>query len=224
MLSMETIGKLIKIARFNTGLDQKQLAETINVPKEYISYWESNKRTPSLEHVEALAKTLNVTPNYFFGLEDSNATENGARGTANLRMAGEVSCGNLTYATTENGEYVTEEIPVAILSKYGQLGKKELEDNYFILRANGDSMSPYIENGDTLICKRSQDIDSGKIGIIVSADSEATAKVISKAKGEVRLIPLNKKYNEIIITPQDEEYRVIAEVVYVMRKVRTFII
>ncbi len=221
---MEAIGKRIKIARFNVDLGQKELAELINVPKEYISYWESNKRAPSLAHVEALAKTLNVTPNYLFGMEANEQSHFESKGVANLRVAGEVSCGNLTYATSEDGEYLTEEIPVGFFSKYGNLSKKNVEDNYFILKANGDSMSPYIETGDTLICKRAQDIDSGKIGIVVSADSEATAKVVSKRDGNVRLIPINKKYDDIVITPEDEEFNVIAQVVYVMRKVRTFIL
>jgi repressor LexA len=219
---MDAMGKRIRIARFNADLDQKRLAELIDVPKEYISYWESDKRTPTLEHIQALSKTLGVSLNYLFGMQESD-NETVSNESVNLRLAGEVSCGNLTYATSEDGEYLTEKMPISFFSKYGSLSKREIEDNYFLLKANGDSMTPYIENGDTLICKRAPDVDSGKIGIVVSPDSEATAKIVSKSSDEVRLIPINKRYEDIVLTSNDDEFRVIAEVIYVLRKVRTFI-
>ena len=224
MLIMDTMGKRIRIARFNANLDQKQLAGIIDVPKEYISYWESDKRPPTIEHIHVLAKTLKVSPNYLFGIEDSGNLFTESQGLVSLRLAGEVSCGNLTYATSENGEYVVEEMPAAFFSKYGNLERKDIEESYFILHAKGDSMSPYIEDRDTLVCRRASDVESGKIGVVINPESEATVKIISKSKNEIRLIPINPRYNEFIITEKDGEFRIIAEVVYVLRRVRTFIL
>jgi len=224
MLIMDTMGKRIRIARFNANLDQKELAQLIDVPKEYISYWESDKRQPTIEHIHILAKTLKVTPNYLFGIEAGAAAQPESRGLVFLRLAGDVSCGNLTYATSENGDYLYEEMPASFFSKHGNLSQKDIEDSYFILNAKGDSMSPYIEDRDTLVCKRAQDIESGKIGVVINAESEATVKIVSKAKNEIKLIPINPRHNEITITEKDGDFRVIAEVVYVVRRARTFIL
>jgi SOS-response transcriptional repressor LexA len=222
---METIGKRIRIARFEAGLDQKELAGQIGVPKEYISYWESDKRSPTIEHISIMSDILFKTPNYFFGLEDAVESLKITNGkSVSLRLAGEVSCGNLTYATSEDGEYLTEDMPINFFSKYGKLSPEEICGNYFILIAKGDSMSPYIEDRDTLVCKRVSDVDNGKIGVVVSSNSDATVKIISKKPSEIRLVPINKKYDEVVITPKDEEYRIVAEVVYVIRKASTFII
>lgn len=221
---MESLGKKIRMARFNADLDQKELANIIGVSKEYISYWENDKRIPAYEHIIALSKTLNKTPNYFLGFDDDATNIKETSDTVSLRMAGEVSCGSLTYATSENGEYITEELPISFFSKYGNLSKRDISENYFILQAKGDSMSPYIEDRDQLICKRVQDVDSGKIGVVVSPDSEATVKIISKNKDKLTLIPINKRHEEQVYTYSDGDFRIIAEVIYVIRRVRTFII
>jgi len=222
MLIMDTLGKKIRLARFEANIDQKELARLLNVPKEYISYWESDKRTPGIEQISALCRVLNRAPNYFFGIEESESSKR-KDSSVSLRLAGEVSCGNLTYATSENGEYVTEDMPFSFFSKYGTIGIKEIEENYFVLKAKGDSMSPYIEEGDQLICKRVSDVDSGKIAVVINPDSEATVKIISKRKGELRLTPINPRHVEKIFTEADGELRVIAEVVYIIRRSRAFI-
>lgn len=53
-------GKAIKMLRASRGLQQRQLAEKLNVNGSYISLLEGGKRTPSLEVLQVLAEKLHV--------------------------------------------------------------------------------------------------------------------------------------------------------------------
>lgn len=55
------LGKAIKIIRIMRGLDQKEIAKSLDCSANYISLLENNKREPSLKLAIALAKTLNVS-------------------------------------------------------------------------------------------------------------------------------------------------------------------
>jgi transcriptional regulator with XRE-family HTH domain len=51
----------IKKARESAGLTQEQLANKVNVTKEYISYIENGHKTPSIALLQKIAKVLNTT-------------------------------------------------------------------------------------------------------------------------------------------------------------------
>ena len=53
-------GKAIRICRAARGLSQKDLATKVGLDSSHISLIEAGKRSPSLETVERIAKTLNV--------------------------------------------------------------------------------------------------------------------------------------------------------------------
>jgi transcriptional regulator with XRE-family HTH domain len=56
-----TIAEKIKELRKERGLSQVELAVEIDVYPDYISWWESGKRTPSLLNAIALADTFSVS-------------------------------------------------------------------------------------------------------------------------------------------------------------------
>jgi transcriptional regulator with XRE-family HTH domain len=53
-------GKAIRICRAARGLSQKDLATKISLDSSHISLIEAGKRTPSLDTIERIAKSLNV--------------------------------------------------------------------------------------------------------------------------------------------------------------------
>lgn len=54
------IGNNIKVNRSSSGLTQKQLAEKLNVNINTIQNYESGRRTPSIEIITKIAKTLDI--------------------------------------------------------------------------------------------------------------------------------------------------------------------
>ena len=60
------LGKQIRIAREQQGLQQSELAHRLNKTQTAISYWESGKRTPSLNDLLELSDALQQDVSYFF--------------------------------------------------------------------------------------------------------------------------------------------------------------
>lgn len=63
-----TIGSKIKFLRARAGLNQKELAEKLNIAKSTMSQYESNQRVPSDDLKVELAKIFNVSTDYLLGL------------------------------------------------------------------------------------------------------------------------------------------------------------
>lgn len=61
-----TFGELLKQARINKGLTQRQLAELIGAKHNSISNWENNQNKPDPDMIEYLCGALEVPANYFF--------------------------------------------------------------------------------------------------------------------------------------------------------------
>lgn len=59
----------IKQLRKEKGLNQRQLAEIIGVSRAAIAYYETDQRTPRIEHAKKLANYFNTDVSYILGLE-----------------------------------------------------------------------------------------------------------------------------------------------------------
>ncbi|HDR4885206.1 TPA: helix-turn-helix transcriptional regulator [Bacillus cereus] len=65
---VETIGSRIKKVRNSLKMKQHELADAVGVNYTMISLYESNKREPSRETVENIARVTNVSADYIMGL------------------------------------------------------------------------------------------------------------------------------------------------------------
>lgn len=122
--------------------------------------------------------------------KDLEEQEDHAR-TVELPLVGAVSCGSPILAE----ENVEAYIPVSrsIVSS---------GDNYFLLRATGDSMDQAgIQNGDILLVKQQNHANNGE-KVVALIDDEATVKEFSKDNGFVVLKPRssNKEHKPIIVS------------------------
>lgn len=59
-----SFGENIKNLRLESGKTQKEFAQMLDISKSYMSELESNKRNPSIETVNKIAKKLNVSSVY----------------------------------------------------------------------------------------------------------------------------------------------------------------
>ncbi|MGG1327407.1 helix-turn-helix transcriptional regulator [Bacillus tropicus] len=66
----ETIGSRIKEVRNSLKMKQHELADAVGVNYTMISLYESNKREPSRETVENIARATNVSADYIMGLSE----------------------------------------------------------------------------------------------------------------------------------------------------------
>ena len=83
----------------------------------------------------------------------------------------------------------------------------------FAIKISGDSMEPDIFDGDIVLVKKQEKINSGQIGIFIY-DSELLCKKFYKNKKQISLISLNKEY-----PPKDvSSNRIIDTIVLVLGK------
>lgn len=93
--------------------------------------------------------------------------------------------------------------------------------NHFGLIAKGDSMAPFILDGDILVVKHSPVVDSGKIAIVKVNGDEATCKRLVINDSGLTLVPNNPMYQTLTFSPAeiaDKPVAVIGEVVEIRRR------
>lgn len=111
------------------------------------------------------------------------------RETTRVPVLGAVSCGVPKFAEENIEEYVR--LPVALFGK----------GDFFILRANGDSMiEANIDDGDLVVIKQQNYAEPGQI-VVALMDDEATLKRYypEPEKRRVRLHPENSTMRDIIV-------------------------
>ncbi len=92
---------------------------------------------------------------------------------------------------------------------------------HFGLIAKGDSMAPFILDGDILVVKHSPVVDSGKIAIVKVNGDEATCKRLVINGSGLTLVPNNPMYQTLTFSPAeiaDKPVTVIGEVVEIRRR------
>ncbi len=109
--------------------------------------------------------------------------------TVKVPVLGSVSCGVPKYAEENIEEYIR--LPVALFGR----------GDFFILRANGNSMiEANIDDGDLVIIRQQNYADEGQI-VVALMEDEATLKRYypEPEKRRVRLHPENSRMKDIIV-------------------------
>ena len=72
-----TIGDMIRFYRMSRNLSQARLAEMIGVSTSTIGMYETGRREPNMDTIEALADAFNIKKRDLFPDDDNPVTENG---------------------------------------------------------------------------------------------------------------------------------------------------
>ncbi len=164
-------------------------------------YREANGATPTIREIEAgLGIPKSTVGRYLAYMREQgmldysgprNITTKEAkktkRETVKVPVLGAVSCGLPKFAEENIEEYIR--LPVALFGR----------GNFFILRANGDSMIGVgINDGDLVLIRQQDFACEGQI-VVALMDDEATLKRYypEPEKGRVRLHPENDRLKDI---------------------------
>lgn len=210
------VGDRIKLRRKEIGMSQTDLANKVGSTKQNIYKYENGIITniPS-DKVEAISAVLCTTPAYLMGWDDTadvHASDNDA-GLCYVQYAGPVAA-HFNATPTEEHEFR------CMPSEW--LAHRRPED-FFVASVDGNSMYPHFHDGDEILCLRCSDMGySGRVGIIVFGNDEATLKRIDYHPGEdwIDLVPVNPEYQTKRIEGADlEQCRVVGRVIKVIRTV-----
>lgn len=173
------MGRKIRELREKCGLTQREVANAVGVTEATVSRWESGHiNNMRRDKIQSLAKILQVSPLVIMGMKEKDrepapagrpaASESVRKKGVRIPVLGRVVAGIPQEAIQETIDW--EEIPEE-MARTGE---------YFGLRVKGDSMTPNIQEGDTLIIERQPDVDNRQIAIVGVNGGEATVKQIIK--------------------------------------------
>lgn len=176
---MNSFGAKLKNCRKDMSLSQRELGQKIGVAESTISLYESNKRFPDAETLQKISSLFNVSLDYLLGNVSRKKLVTPTGRGVRIPVLGRVVAGIPIDAIEEIIDY--EEIP------------KEMADTgeFFALKVKGASMEPRILDGDVVIVRKQEDVESGDIAIVLINGNDATVKRVKKQKDGITLIANN---------------------------------
>lgn len=187
------VAKNIAALRVGKKYTQKELAEKIGLAKTSITNYETGTREPSFEILQNIANALEVDIQTFFK-EKVDASDF----LTSFPISNKIPI--ISHASAGKGIFGIEEI-----LDYIELPQKLSTKCDFATYVTGNSMEPKIFHGDIICIKRDIILENGDIGLFFLNDNIYVKKFnFNPFTNEFSLISLNKNYDPIIITMNDE--------------------
>ncbi|MCF7794596.1 MAG: XRE family transcriptional regulator [Candidatus Cloacimonetes bacterium] len=193
-----SLGKRLKQILRKLDLTQVALSKRINISNVVINRYIKDKTMPDLNFLNKLATNLNININWLITGEGTmfptrNVKQFGDREFYYMPIFESVSCGS--PQEIESAEPL-DHILVDTNSLSGDF------NSYFSFFASGDSMEPYISNGDVVIVKQDSEWQHAEDRIcVVNVEGEITLKKVKTFMDgqEILLQPYNKDHQPILL-------------------------
>ena len=211
-----TLGERIRELRQKAGLTQEELSKEIGYStKTSISKMENDLLDINQSTIVALARALKTTPSTLMGWEEETKEATNIRGVIpsnNIHMVpvyATVSAGFGAYAE----DSVVDYIPMIIENKY------DVQDTIGIL-VKGDSMYPKIEDGDTIVVRKQESVDSGDVAVLLLDGDEGLVKKVVYGSDWIELHSFNPEYKTRRFEGRDVlRLRVVGKVLKVVKSI-----
>lgn len=221
------IGDKIKIYRKRKGMTQTELGEKIGVGKSTIANYESGYRTPQQDALFKLADVLEVSINLLFPPTTNEQSLLSMYSELEEPRKEKVYNFTAQQLREQNKVINLEETKTVYLNSKLSAGTgiidldpndtKEVEYNGYIPKhdlafmVSGDSMEPSFADGEIVFVEKTPDIYNGQF-IAVQINEAAFLKKVYIEEDCLRLVSLNKEYDDIITNGTDN-IRVIGRVI-----------
>lgn len=192
-----SIGNNIKSIRKEKNYTQNELAKRANISRTYLSDVENDRYNPSIDTLTDIAKALEVE---IVSLIDSSSFTtvrvypNNNQKTVTINVLGKIPAG-IPIEAIEN-VVDTEDIVI---------GEFESSRDYFALKVEGDSMSPTIQDKDTVIIRKQPKVENNEVAAVLVNGDEATLKRVKISDAGLTLIPDNTSYDPKFFSPDEVE-------------------
>ncbi len=228
---MNVLGTVIKELRKNKKMTQKELSKLTGFKQNTISNHENGKRSLDEDDIQIYAQALNVSPQYLFDklnnkevttqsplltqITDTAAKLHEPRqkkvlsfaqdqldeqegNSINILSYSDFTCYGAVSAGT--GEWLGEEYKEEVTLPASIVPNQAFD---FVLRVNGNSMEPLFKDDEYIFVRKTEDIRNGQIGVFV-VDGEAYLKKAYLEKDCLRLVSLNKNYEDLLFNGQND--------------------
>lgn len=180
-----SFGAKLKKCRKDMSLSQKEFGQKIGVAESTVSLYESNKRFPDADTLKKISALFGVSLDYLLGNAPAKAVQQKTTGRGvRIPVLGRVVAGIPIEAVEEILDY--EEITPELAAS----------GEFFALKIRGHSMEPRMMEGDVVIVRRQDDVESGDVAIVLVNGNEATVKRVKKQEDGITLIATNTSVYE----------------------------
>lgn len=182
---LERILKLLA----ETKTEQKQFASAIGINPTSISDWKKGKTKSYLKHINQIADYFGVTSDYLLGKSP-------------------VRHGGMEIHSLSDTEYLPVPVIGVVAAGYQALAETNVIDyelvsadtlndgyDYAWLEVKGDSMYPLIMEGDRVLVRIQDEIESGDLAVVIVDEEDGVIKRVQYSTNKVTLVSENaEKY------------------------------
>ena len=180
--------------RNSKSLSQQKLADYLKTSKSSVNMYERGEREPGINMLEAIADFFNVDLDYLLGKTDSPDKGSGYSIPKNVMpvpdepvvyipVIGRVAAG-LNCLAEEN------------VVDYEPVFRSEINpsETYVYLQVVGDSMYPELKEGDFVLVKCQDSVDSGSYAVVIVDNEDGVIKRIVYDRNYIELQSVNPMY------------------------------
>lgn len=223
----ERIAKARKFANFS---DQKSLAKALGIGARTLADYENNKSEPKTSILVNIAEICNVDARWLLigkgdMLLDTSSNLPSIPGTALSEDVVSINYYPDVYAAAGYGAIngnVKSEIMTfdrKFIEQFLNVRRFDLLD---IIHITGDSMEPYIQNGETVILERNKEARNGETVIaLINGETYVKRYQADPFKQWIKLISDNKLYGDITLSTP-EHIQALSIVGIVRAKIKPF--
>lgn len=195
-----TMGEYIKKLRTDHGYTQEELGQMLDpkVNRAAINKWECGRvANIKRSHIAQMAKIFDVDPVKLMCFDQAPqrpASAQPVNDSCRIPLLGRVAAGKPLF---DEGNVIGE----VLVDPKLVAGESDL----YALKVRGDSMSPKILDGDTLIVREQSTADDGEIVIVTVNGDEGTCKKLKRYPDALALVSINPLYEPIMYTWEEVE-------------------
>ena len=200
------------------GISQTELCEKTGIPKSAMSQYLSGAFKPKQARTYILAEALHTTPEYLMGTLDNPDPAPELKSPLHIirytpdqmtpiPVVGKVAAGYTCLAEQYIEGYALAD-PDSLTDGY----------DYFWLRVTGDSMEPDIREGDLVLVRVQEAVESGECAVVLVDEEDGLVKDVEIGKDHVTLCSKNPNYPpRVFVREEANRVRIVGKVVELKR-------
>lgn len=188
------------------------VAKTTGIHPSTFSDWKKGKSSPKYDKIQKIAEFFGVEPDWLSGKSEFKTKKEMLQHFDDVYNTPALQS---DVFRLEKGMKIPVLGSVAagtpIFAEENYIGSEEISEElastgeFFGLKIKGDSMSPRIMEGDTVIVRQQDDAESGDIVIVLINGDSATCKRLMKYQEGISLISFNPAYEPMTFSNKDIE-------------------
>lgn len=180
-----TFAEKLKEARQKANLSQAELADKLGLNLRTYGSYERGERDVSTSLLRLICQTLRVSSDELLSNEDDkpNAAPLAENKIYQIPVFSSVSAGFGAYACSDIIDYM----PLFIENS------ADVPD-MLCIKVTGQSMFPKIEDGDIIIVRKQDSVDSGSIAVVLVDNEEGFVKKVVYDQETIELHSINPEY------------------------------